>query len=156
MSIYGQETRIYGCWHRARPRLLEALESGDEPSFVGTAFAAHYVGYAADHLDMMCAKVMGADPRCQSSRLHAFDLRTGRQRVSVTLDARPAQFALGTRGWLAWVTAPDAQGVREVRGAAGGATRTLDRGAIDPDSIRVRGDDASWRRDGVRRTAPLR
>lgn len=155
-DIYGQETRVYGCLGHRRPRRLATLESGDDPTFTHVAFAAGHVGWTARHVDTTCTKVMGPEPECVTRHVNAYDLRTGRARTAITTPSDVDGFALGTRGWVAWVTAPDEQGQRRVYGAAGPAVRLLDTGAIEPASVRVRGDDASWRRDGARRSAPLR
>lgn len=153
---YGPPTTIVGCW-RAQPSrrvVLQRYGSGQAASFDGRRLAGRYVALQTTVVDVACSKYMGASPECITHRLASYDLRTGRHRAQG--DGAPAALALTTRGWLAWVTPPDASGAAAVVAQDGAGRRQLDAGAIDPRSLSATADVVSWRRDGAEQTATLR
>ena len=83
------------------------------------------------------------------------NVRTRRVREPVlAVDEYPRTLRLTKRGTLAW-TAELTGGVVVVRTAGRFGRFTLDRGAIAPRSLRLRGNVLSWIRDGRRRSVTL-
>jgi hypothetical protein len=160
-DLYGPETRVYGCRKGARPRRLETLEAGIAPTFTAHRFSGAVVGFTSTDVDVQCTKGMGGRaPECVTYRLRSYDLRSGRRRAAfdapATTSTPPRDLRVGTRGWMAWTTRADGGPSRRLWGLADGAPKLLDTGAVEPSSIRVRGDAVTWRRDGLRRTTALR
>jgi len=153
---YGAPTTIVGCWRAKERRRVALLRHGvGQALFVDRKrLAGRYVALQTTVVDAACTKYMGSSPECFTYRLASYDVRTGRHRAQG--DGAPAAFALTTRGWLAWVTAPDGSGAATVFARDGAGRRQLDAGAIDPRSLSVTDDVVSWTRDGVEQTATVR
>jgi hypothetical protein len=154
---YGAPVTLYGCrrFHDRRRVMLRRFSSTEAVTFSNRRLAGRYVALTESVVDVACSKYMGAAPECAFSRLVSYDLRTGRVRARADSPAADA-LALSARGWLAWVGPADAAGQRTVRVRDSAGERVADSGAIDPRSLSVTGDLASWVRDGAERTATLR
>lgn len=153
---YGAPVTVVGCWRAQERRrvVLQRFGAGQSASVERKRLAGRHVALQTTVVDVACTKYMGSAPECVSHGLASYDLRTGRLRASG--DGRATAFALADRGWLAWVTQPDASGAVAVWAQDGAGRRQLDAGAIDPRSLSVTVDVVSWTRDGVEQTATLR
>lgn len=154
---YGAPTTVYGCLrlHDRRRVVLRRFSATQAVTFPRRRLAGRYVALSESVVDVACTKYMGAASECSSARLASYDLRTGRARARADSPAADA-LALSARGWLAWVGPADTAGVRTVRVRDSAGERVAGGGAVDPRSLSVTGDLASWVADGAEQTATLR
>ncbi len=154
-SLYGPATKIYACRQAHRPAvLLDETEEGTSISISGVRFTRWYVVYAASGSSSECTKYQPDAPECFFSYVASYDLRTGKLRAITKGDA--ASPVLSTKGWFAWVTAPDPLGSRSVIGVDGGGSHTLDQGGINAASLGFSGARLGWKRtDGTAQSATL-
>lgn len=150
---YGPGTRVMTC-RQGHPRVtLASTGPGDALTITHPVFAPAYVAFAWTRSSVACSKYLGDDPQCTSARVASYNRRTGRTRVSGTGPADA--LAVTTSGWLAWVSPLDASGARTLTVADRGGERVLDRGAIDPASLRANGQAVTWTANGAAASAGL-
>lgn len=153
-DLYGPATSVYACRQAHRPAvLLEETQEGTSISIAGVRFTRWFVVYSARGSSSQCTKYQPGAPECFYAYVASFDLRTG-ARKAIT-DGFALSPVLSTKGWFAWVSAPDPLGSRTVIGVDGTGGRTLDEGGIDPASLAFAGSRLGWRRDGAAQSAAL-
>ena len=154
-DFYGPSTRVYACRQAHRPAvLLDETDTGTSIEIGGVRFTRWYVVYSASGSSSQCTKYQPEAPECYFSYVASYDLRTGRRRAISQGDA--ASLVLSTKGWFAWVTAPDTLGSRSVIGVDGEGAHTLDQGGIDAASLGFSGARLGWKRtDGTAQSATL-
>ena len=145
---------IYGCAAGSRTaRVLQRFDSTQSASLAHVAINAGHVAYVASIADVVCGKYAPPEQSCSSSEIDAFDLSSGRRRLQVYGDAQA--LVLTDDGWVAWLSAPDKAGGRELWARDSAGERRLDAGAIDPSSLAAGATKVFWTNAGAPASATL-
>lgn len=152
-DLYGPGMRVMTC-RRGHPRVtLVQTGVGDGLTLSHAVFSPGYVAFAFSSTSVACTKYFGDDPQCRTVGVASYNRRTGRRRAS---GAGPADaLVMTTSGWLAWISPPDSAGTRTLTASTATGERVLDRGLIDPASLRASGTTVAWTIAGAAGSADL-
>ena len=151
--------RLYGCLKRVgkRRRLTKAFDDGYTQSsdYGSIRLAGRFVAWQDIATDISCKADCPPGYNADSSSISVYDLARRRSR---TFSGTPLNESLlvTRRGSLAWAQRSQTDTAVEVYAAEGRTARMLDRGNVDPDTLKVRGATLVWMKDGIERSAPFR
>ena len=154
-----ERTRLYGCLKRRGKsiRLAEAYDDGyvTSTSYQEVRLAGRFVAWEDTSTDISCKADCPPGYNPDTTSIEVYDLAR-RQRRSFSGTVLNESLVLTRRGSVAWLQRTSPATAVEVHIAEGSTTRVLDRGNVDPDSLRVNGGTLFWMKDGAQQSSPIR
>ncbi len=154
-----ERTRLYGCLKRRGKsiRLAEAYDDGyvTSTSYREVRLAGRFVAWEDVSTDISCKADCPPGYNPDTTTIQVYDLARRRER-SFSGTVLNESLVLTRRGSVAWLQRTSPGTVVEVHIAEGSTTRMLDRGNVDPDSLRVNGGTLFWMKDGAQQSSPIR
>ena len=155
--VFEKGPRLYGCLRadRRKWRLAESFDDDYVSSFSyrDVRLAGRYVAWAWESVDVSCKAACPPDYETTKRGVEVADLR--RHRTHATrADPLARSLRVSGGGGAAWAER-DAGGAVTVFAFDGAGERPLDRGGVDPLSLRFTGSVLSWLKDGAAASAPV-
>ena len=152
-------TRLYGCLRRQGKsiRLAEAYDDQyvSSTSYQHVRLAGRFVAWEDISTDISCKADCPPGYNPNTTSIDVYDLARRRKR-SFSGTVLNESLVLTNRGSVAWAQRSSTDISVEIHIAEGTSQRMLDRGNIDPDSLRLRGRTIFWAKDGAERSSPIR
>ena len=155
----GDRTRRYGCLKR-RGKSIRLDEAYDDGYVMSTSYrevrlAGRFVAWEDVSTDVSCKADCPPGYNPETTSIDVYDLARRRQ-VSYDGTVLNESLVLTRRGSVAWLQRTSPGIDVEVHIGEGSTRRLLDRGNVDPDSLRLTGNTVFWTKDGAERSSPIR
>ena len=149
--------RLFACLRRSQ-RTKRVISSYDDGIYVSAEYsnvrlAGYFVAWSYERTDVSCKAECPPGYNATHRSIGFYDLRSRGSR-DIFGAAEERALVLTSSGALAWAQRAS-DGQIEVVARSRSGRRVLDRGAIPPSSLRLRGSALVWTNAGVERSAPL-
>ena len=155
----GEYTRLYGCLKR-RGKSIRLAEAYDDEyvmssSYLHVRLAGRFVAWEGTSKDVSCKADCPPGYNPETTSISVYDLARRKER-SFSATVLNEALVLTRRGSIAWAQRASTDLQVEVYVAEGTTAQMVDRGNVDPDSLRLRDGTVVWTKDGVERSSPIR